>query len=456
MSYNPNNQHRCSIIRGKSITKMDDLLPFYAESLNELCPINAEQFSESFDKLLSFKLGISQKAIKNHRTENVKSILGMIYEENGKIHLSEITKQYLRDFDQPLFFKSLCYNFQQPNSSQSLKTIKDKVANRISIKPYHFVLDLLLKANNIKVKLTNKEIGYFCLNNLDVLRGNVTSDTVLNEILSYRKLNTEYRIGNPQKALSYNWQHIKEQFDYLVFANLIRLEDEYVSINLKELPVIDYFIKNLSKPLNFDVYKYNLNDQNQISLMNMEWEKYYGQNNLIDINIFSTTLSALSIPDKTLSNKMEIGDEGETYVLNYEKEFVSNFNPRLVNKVIHQGRTKGLGYDVLSIEASRDKNHSEFARYIEVKSTKRATKPDLIQYWDRVNFTRNEWIAAEQHNERFYIYRVYFTSEGIYLAIIKNPFGKSKEQLLFASPTEYRVEFNNNAIEEIIFNNNSF
>ncbi len=40
--YNPDIQYRCTIIRGKSISRMDDYLPIYAEILNEICPISAK------------------------------------------------------------------------------------------------------------------------------------------------------------------------------------------------------------------------------------------------------------------------------------------------------------------------------------------------------------------------------------------------------------------------------
>ena len=50
--YNANEQFRCTIIRGKSISKMDDLLPVYAEILQEICPISKKDFAEIFDENL--------------------------------------------------------------------------------------------------------------------------------------------------------------------------------------------------------------------------------------------------------------------------------------------------------------------------------------------------------------------------------------------------------------------
>lgn len=74
---------------------------------------------------------------------------------------------------------------------------------------------------------------------------------------------------------------------------------------------------------------------------------------------------------------MELGNEGENFVLEFEKNLVKSFNPRLVNKVNYLGKTKGLGYDIIS---------------------------------------------AEQHSIHFYIYRIYFTNFGTFISIINDPY----------------------------------
>ena len=53
MSYNPDNQYRCTIIRGKSQTQMEDLLPLYANMVHRLCPCTENEFNERGNKFLS-------------------------------------------------------------------------------------------------------------------------------------------------------------------------------------------------------------------------------------------------------------------------------------------------------------------------------------------------------------------------------------------------------------------
>jgi len=221
MSFNPDIQYRCTIIRGKSISRMDDYLPIYAEILNEVCPIPAKEFDGTFDKKLSRYIKDDDKTIRNHRTENADKLLGMYFEKDGIIYISERTKKFLEDNDQPAFFKSVCFKFQQPNGSQKINTTADKVQNKINFKPYHFILALLKSAASKNIVLTKDEVAYYVLNALEVLQGTVSVDEVLKAILADRANKIQKKVETPGKAYSYSFQHINEQFDYLELANLI-------------------------------------------------------------------------------------------------------------------------------------------------------------------------------------------------------------------------------------------
>ena len=160
MSFNPDLQYRCTIIRGKSISRMDDYLPIYAEILNEICPIPAKQFDETFDKKLSRYIKDDDKTIRNHRTENADKLLGMYFEKDGIIYISERTKKFLEDNDQPAFFKSVCYKFQQPNGSQKIQTTtREKIENGISFKNSHFFCAINISAAKISIPFVTTKYG---------------------------------------------------------------------------------------------------------------------------------------------------------------------------------------------------------------------------------------------------------------------------------------------------------
>lgn len=151
------------------------------------------------------------------------------------------------------------------------------------------------------------------------------------------------------------------------------------------------------------------------------------------------------------TNLTEFGDEGEQIVYEYEKKRVASFNQRLANKVLSLGKTRGLGYDIQSVIAEPGEM-AEFVKYIEVKSTKRLTCPDISDnLWiDTLNITRNEWIAAQQHRDFYSIFRVYFTRDGITMFVLKNPMQKYQEGKLQATPMTYRVDFSNIAVDAVI------
>ena len=151
------------------------------------------------------------------------------------------------------------------------------------------------------------------------------------------------------------------------------------------------------------------------------------------------------------TNLTEFGDEGEQIVYEYEKKRVASFNQRLANTVLSLGKTRGLGYDIQSVIAEPG-DMAEFVKYIEVKSTKRLTCPDINDdLWiDTLNITRNEWVAAQQHRDFYSIFRVYFTRDGISMFVLQNPMQKYQEGKLQATPMTYRVDFSNVAVDAVI------
>ena len=174
---------------------------------------------------------------------------------------------------------------------------------------------------------------------------------------------------------------------------------------------------------------------------------------------FETTVNALGVADEIPQKKketngkttVEIGDEGEAFVFEYEKNRVFKFNPRLVNRVLSLGKTKGLGYDIQSVVAEPG-DKADFAKYIEVKSTKRVTEPNLSDaHWmDTLNITRNEWIAAQQHGEFYCIYRVYFVRGRILMYVINNIYQKQQDKMIDVVPLTYRIDFRKDAIDQMV------
>lgn len=469
--YDHTKQYRCTIVRGKSKNEIDNLLPAYAKVINEICPCKKDDFALLFNK--NFEIFLKKKEISNevnkkktldnHRTEIAGKLFGMYYlDSDGYYYESDRTKKFLADNDQPAFFKDVCYKMQFPNGMDSENNLEDKIRNKLSLRPNSFVIKLLQESNTRNLHLTTNDIGYYVLNSLDVLQGNATIEEVLNQIENDKKVGISRRVKTEGKASSYDTQHIREQLNYLELANLIRItKDKFIVLNPLEKNTIDIFAADWNQKPFFDVYKYDISTVTGRKNFYLAWDNYFGRLSEKATD-FTTSSSALlfsaekkkqkteTITKETV-NLTEFGDDGERVVYEYEKQRVRKFNPRLANKVLSLGKTKGIGYDIQSVIAEEGEM-AEFVKYIEVKSTKRFTKPNLDdESWtDTLNITRNEWVAAMQHKDFYSIYRVYFTSEGIFIYTLNNPKQKLEEKKLSLVAMTYRMDFGKNAVDSVI------
>lgn len=454
MSYNPDNQYRCTIIRGKAKNAMDNLLPAYAHILEAICPCSQEEFPALFNRELKRILPAAiQKTLSNHRTEIAGKLFGMYYrDDSGIVYISQRTQKLLKDNDQPAFFKDICYKFQFPNGMDKITKIRKDIENGINIRQGAYILETLKQADNLRVVLTIEEMAYYVLNSLDVLRRGVSPKEVVEKIVKRR----EERVGRRVPAGSRGMQHIRETFNYLELANLISMQERSLILNNREGAAIDFIVSSWDKPLDFDVQQYDITTVDGRKQMYLKWEQHYAKLASPLSAVFNTTIRSLSTNLEQLRIKgydvvegidtAAMGDEGEIYVYTFEKSRVNSFNPRLVQKVLLLGRTRGLGYDIQSVRADASPQ-GEHAIYIEVKATKRVTAPNpREQGWsDVINLTRNEWVAAEQHRKAYSVYRVYFTPQKVVMFVINDPVSKSERGLLSAAPEKYRVDFTGKA-----------
>lgn len=453
-TFNPDQQYRCDFIRGKSISNMEDYLSVYTSILNEICPIAASDFKDAFDRRFAQVFHIdpsdesAMKAVKNHRTENVTKILGLIYRYEDVVYLSRRTEKYLEDNDQPALFKSVCFQFQQPNGAQTVNAFNEKRGAQICIRPFHFIIKLLKIAHDNNRFLSKNDIYYYVLNCKQTLQGRVSPETVFEKIVYDRNHNIT-RTVREERNPAWTFQHMREQLDYLEFANLIRVSGSDVVINMREERAINYFIEELNHPLRFDCDSYDTRRDGFYRDVESDWLYYMGVSPDIDLSVFNTEANSMDVTSEQDQPQhvdgettVELGDRGEAFIMNYERTIVRAFNERLVNRVIHLGRTRGLGYDITSIEANRAERPGdrELTRFIEVKTTFRTTAPNP-DFQISIDLTRNEWVAACQQREHFYIYRLYFTNSGTFLFILKNPYQKNEDGTVYVTPTSYRIEY---------------
>ena len=164
MAYLSTNQYRCDIVRTRAKNYIEDILFSYAKIIHDLCPCSEEDFIDEFNARLSIYLKAlgqpaNQKALNNHRTETAKTLFGMYYIDAQKVvYETERTQKFLKDNDQPAFFKDICYKLQFPNGMTINKSIEDRISNKIKSYPCRLVLAVLQEAQTSGIKLTVRAI----------------------------------------------------------------------------------------------------------------------------------------------------------------------------------------------------------------------------------------------------------------------------------------------------------
>lgn len=453
MSYIHTKQFRCAIIRGKAQEELDNLLPFYASIISEICPTSKRAFDNFFNQKLYEQFGqdITDKTLANHRTEMAYKLFGMYYIDTfGVVHISERTLKLLEDNDQPAFFKDLCLKMQFPSGMNAKQTVLSQIKNKINIRQLCFVIAVLKECDALKIFLSMEQIGYYILNSLSVLTGQATVDEVVQQIKIDIAANIMRKVPiQPNKKSSYTTQHIREQLTLLQLANILTISGRNYYLNLNEQGFIDYMGSlALSNP-EFDFYSIkNIENVKTYKKVEILWDKFISKISnippgLLDSNVSEILKSGLShIPNidqniaRSFINTKDLGDAGEAFVFEYEKTLLRPHS--LENKVQNKAHLRGIGFDIESFSYEET-----LEKYIEVKATRRTTPMPDHFLEDIINVTKNEWIAAEDHQDKFYIYRVVFHNKGVQLFSIRNPFKHYQDGAISAIPLTYRLSFSN-------------
>lgn len=455
MTYIHTDQFRCAIIRGKAQAELDNLLPYYASVISKICPTSKANFETFFNQELAQLLGeeTTEKTLDNHRTEIAGKLFGMYYIDNEKVvHISERTLKLLEDNDQPAFFKDLCLKMQFPSGMNRKDYVLPLLHSGISIRQLCFLIAVLKECNNLEIFLNLKQIGYYILNSKSVLTREASVSEVVQQIKIDIAANIFREIPNPQnKAYSFLYQHIKEQLTLLQLANIITLSSNLYLINLNEIEFIDFMANLAITPPIFDFYSFeNLDQVENYKTLQVEWDFFISRISditpqLLNSNVSEILTSVLShIPniDQSITRKFvntkDLGDAGEAFVFEYEKNLLKPYS--LEHKVQNKAHLRGIGFDIESFSYE-----DTLEKYIEVKATRRTTPMPANFAEDIINVTKNEWIAAEQHQDKFYVYRVIFHNSGVQLFRIQNPFKHYSDGTISAIPLTYRLSFPNHS-----------
>lgn len=446
-------EFRVKFIRGRSQNMLDSMLPVFANVVSEICPTEESGLTKALSQSLSRFFPMAEdKTLDNYSTEIVGKLFGMIvHKSEGLCEISPLTEKLIAESDQPAFFKVLASRLQFPNPmNRSRADFESDVREKLHIRPLVLVLEVMVELAGPASYL---ELRTFVLANKRALIGELSAQEIVAQIKNARQQKLE--LPDPDfPNRPFHHQHISEMLKLLQLANLLYLSSDglYV-LNTKESKSLEWVMKfesknNLFRPLasSEDYRDYQ-----------REWSEWYGALPDADgAESVSTPLEALDIShQQSVSNPsqpkhsstQELGRAGENIVLTWQLEKVRKLRPQDLKHVKDRSAERGIGFDIQSVwcDSVRD---GQF-HYLEVKTTKRSTRPapDDSQL-DLVTLTSNEYRAAQSHGANFSVCRVYLFPNGYDIYVINDPVKLSELGHVILEPADWNLYLTAKALDK--------
>jgi hypothetical protein len=424
---------------------LEDDLAIFAQLIERHAHLKVKEFTEKFDTEYGDLNDSAKKTIQNHRTE-MATLLGLILiDEDERVEPSRRVQQLNKTQDFTFFFKTFCHKFQFPNCiNKSQETIKH-IQHGVRFKPAAFILHMMREGvakfgNSFSV--SGNEVSNLVFNDLRVTTGQRTHSQVLKELIHLRESGVQFEGGSKIS------QHGREFLGYMTLAGLLKAEDNesHFSLNLQESDSIDY----IQSSHEFFEIPQNYVDSTVVRKeMKKEWITWFDTVSEEEERAFSATAASLqTIVEKAESAEevpayatpvegslKDIGDLGEMAVLKYERAKVAKVRPDKASLVRRVSNDTSLGFDIQSFDC----DDIDVRKLIEVKTTKRIFVPSNEKIISFFPMSSNEWAAAKNYKDNYYIYRVFLTSSETRIFIVKNPVQKEAEGTVFKEPLEFRV-----------------
>ena len=446
-------EFRVNFIRGRSQNMLDSMLPVFANVVNEICPTEETGLTRALSQSLARFFPLAQeKTLDNYSTEIVGKLFGMIVQKSeGFCEISPLTEKLIAESDQPAFFKVLASRLQFPNPMNRSRTdYESDMREKLHIRPLVLVLEVMSKLGGPAAYL---ELRTFVLANKRALTGELDAKEIVTQILEARQHKLD--LPDPDSPnRPFHHQHIKEMLKLLQLANLLYLSsDGFYVLNTKESKSLEWVMKfdsknNLFRPLA---------SSEEYRDYQREWSEWYGA--LPDDDgedSVSTPLEALDISHQVglpyssspkYSSTQELGRAGESIVLTWQLEKVRKLRPQDLKHVKDRSAERGIGFDIQSVwcDSIRD---GQF-HYLEVKTTKRSTRPapDDSQL-DLVTLTSNEYRAAQSHGANFSVCRVYLFPNGYDIYVINDPVKLSEWGHVILEPADWNLYLTAKALDK--------
>lgn len=428
---------------------VEDILIYMASEITRIGDCEEKEFKEKLDSAIRRFPGnanANDKTMQNWRTEVCHSLFGLYYSDaNKQVHVGLRAMELAENEDLVSFFKKFLFYFQLPGGHVKYFNL-DMIKNGIHFKPAQYFLKVLEAGERMEKKavcIDKEEACYCILNDLRCTRDNQNPENVWQRIQYNRDHSIYY------KHDSDTTRYAGDILEYMQIANLLVCYDgKNFYLNHRENAAILKFINSSEWFSGYDyMIKKRTGTNREIAFLRPKWFVYVNRKD--GDTDFSTDIStyieeSTDTPTDMRSERMksfasyldkirnnpnistkDIGDIGEALVMGHEQERLKiNGREDLVHLVTKISTPTALGYDISS------RNLDASMRNIEVKTTI-SSKPLVAM---RVHLTPNEWQAAKDYREKYFIYRLFISKYDIKLFIMNDPVQLFKDDLIDIFP----------------------
>ncbi|MDA1061194.1 MAG: DUF3883 domain-containing protein [bacterium] len=445
--------YRLHHIRPRFKNDVENVLIFMATEIAKLQPDDRQSFKEKLNRIIKLYPGNSSKEIKtinNWRTE-ISSLFGLIEYVDSTAMAGRMSKLLADNQDLIEFFRYFIFYFQYPGGHLKPKQTAELINAGIKFKPASYIIQVLIEGQkrfNGKFGMSKGEAAHCIFNDLRVTRDSRTPSETVDLILENRVNKIEYDQGGDIT------RYAGDILDYMELADLVKLKPNYkYYLNTANLETIQAFITDTGF---FEQYE-QFYGQKNVSVQSInetqdDWFAYV--NGQLKSSIFEADVISLieeigenaevgaqqsefiyevlrkireSVLAESALKTKEIGDVGETVVLEHEKTKITSLGRGdLVHLILKIPNQFAVGYDIQSVRESGDK------KYIEVKTSISRSKLANTSF----HMTTNEWSSANTLQNSYYVYRLMISKDDLSLFVIHNPVGKYKEDKVEMIPRD--------------------
>lgn len=404
---------------------IENVLGYMAFSIAELDGQSEQDFNKNISQAIRC-FGDNQnkadKTIQNWRTE-ISALFSMMQVKNGVVNATDLTKELADSSNLRAFFLKIIITFQYPGGFLKSHEIKKMTEAGIShFHPFLWLANFFTSRISLDEQfITDAEFCHCVLNDLRVTSKGESVLLTIDRIVENRRADVSYDTSGDTK------RYALDLLDYCVLAGVLSKDfNGKYFLKAESLPFLKFFQTNF---MYFKGYQ-KCETLTEIEQMKVEWISYVNNASESILSRFKIE-SDSRLHDKDVDdlivqiNTKEIGDQGEALAVAHEKIWLNNNNRIDLSKLVQHMPTQfAVGFDILSRELDATMKH------IEVKTTV-SQKSFTV---NRVHLTPNEWLAAESHRERYFIYRLQLSEKEKTLWIIRDPVGLYKADRLKMSP----------------------